>query len=70
MQRVEYVIVHQFPSEVVVEVVESDPDIDLEVSSYSFERVEGSKVTPREEIPSKFEDFCREKLAENGFVVI
>lgn len=70
MSSIEFVNLHRHPSEVVVEIVERGQDIDLEVFTVSFRRLENGKVQCREEIPSKYEERVRSELDDAGFELV
>lgn len=59
--------VHQFASEILVEVLCRDEDDDLVVHSYAFAYDDEATVQPKEPVPTDHRESVTASLSENGY---
>ncbi|NKE37975.1 hypothetical protein GWG54_19690 [Natronococcus sp. JC468] len=71
MEEVTSTTLHQFGSGLLIEIIGVDERGDIAVETIEFEvlELEGKIVTPREEIPSEYEDQIRATLSEQSYSI-
>ena len=69
MATPEFINVHPYRNEVVVEIGVSGPETDLSVRSFQFEYRGDDRVAPKQDIAEQFQPAVEAALEEQGFAV-
>ncbi|WP_323174748.1 hypothetical protein [Natrialba sp. PRR66] len=71
MEEITSTTLHQFGPGLLVEIIGVDERGDIAAETIEFEmlELESKVVTPREEIPSKYENQIRATLSEHGYSI-